>query len=162
MDKLRERIETTKFGLQKSMTRQLSLAEGYITLERGDYGEAISHFRKAQELLAFPYPGVGGNMGLYAWYFEPLALASYRSGDLEKAQEEYEKISKMTLGRVASWDIHAKSFYMLGKISEQRGWPGKAIEHYEKFLEVWKDADPDLTEVDDARQRLARLKSMRD
>jgi hypothetical protein len=65
----------------------------------------------------------------------------------------------MTLGRVKSWDIYAKSFYMLGKISEERGWPGKAIEHYEKFLEVWKDADPDITEIEDAKKRLASLQS---
>ena len=65
----------------------------------------------------------------------------------------------MTLGRVCGWDIYAKSFYMLGKIAEQRGWPGKAIEHYEKFLEVWKDADPNLPEVEDAKNKLASLKS---
>jgi len=31
--------------------------------------------------------------------------------------------------------IYAKSFHMLGKIFEQKGWKGKAIEHYEKFLD---------------------------
>ena len=40
----------------------------------------------------------------------------------------------------------------------KRSWKGKAIEHYEKFLELWKDADPGIAEVEDARMRLAGLK----
>jgi len=46
---------------------------------------------------------------------------------------------------------------MLGKIAEQQGDKGRAVENYRKFLEIWKNADPGLPEVEDARKRLAGL-----
>jgi len=41
---------------------------------------------------------------------------------------------------------------------EEKGWERKAIEHYEKFLELWKNADSGVAEEEDARSRLAVLK----
>jgi tetratricopeptide (TPR) repeat protein len=51
-----------------------------------------------------------------------------------------------------------KAHYLLGQAYEQSGWKNKAIEQHEEFLEIWKDADPGIAEIEDARQRLARLK----
>ncbi len=40
-------------------------------------------------------------------------------------------------------------------LETKNGNTAKAIEHYEKFLDLWKDADPGIDEVDDARERVA-------
>jgi len=37
-------------------------------------------------------------------------------------------------------------------------WKAKTIGHYEKFLDPWKDANPGIAEVEDAKKRLAGLK----
>jgi len=83
---------------------------------------------------------------------------SNRAGNLDKARVDYERITSLTTGRIFFGDIYTKSFFMLGKIYEQKGQKDKAIEHYEKFLDLWKDADPGIPEVEDARKRLAGLK----
>jgi len=46
---------------------------------------------------------------------------------------------------------------LLGKISEQQGDAGRTMKHYEKSLTLWKDADPGIAEVEDAKERLAGL-----
>jgi hypothetical protein len=48
---------------------------------------------------------------------------------------------------------------MLGKIFQEKGMKEKTIEHYEKFLALWKDADPGIQEVSEAKRQLAALQS---
>jgi tetratricopeptide (TPR) repeat protein len=89
---------------------------------------------------------------------DSLGETYYASKDLDKAYEEYEKISSLTVGKLEFGDIYAKSFYMLGKIFEKKGNKAKAAENYGKFLDLWKDADQGMSEVEDAGKRLAGLK----
>jgi tetratricopeptide (TPR) repeat protein len=151
-DQLKESIEK---WINKKLMRYYYHLQGKIELKRENYSGAIELFKKAMSLLSFQsYPSQG-----QALFIDSLALAYYKSGDLERAREEYERITKLTTGRLFYGDIYAKSFYMLGKIYEQKGDKGKAIEHYEKFLDLWKDADHGIPEVEDAKKRLAGLKS---
>jgi hypothetical protein len=54
-----------------------------------------------------------------ALFIEPLAAAYYRSGNLGKSVEEYERLVSLTAGRLFFGDIYAKSFYTLGKAKKQ-------------------------------------------
>jgi len=130
---------------------------GMIELEREDFTKAIEYFKKSISLLHSQNSQMRHND--HALLINSLALAYYKDGDFKKAIEEYEKIISLTEGRRRWGDIYAKSFYMLGKIYEQKGQKDKAIEHYQKFLDLWKNADPGIAEIEDAKKRLAGLKS---
>jgi serine/threonine protein kinase/Tfp pilus assembly protein PilF len=138
-------------GMNKKLMRHYYHLMGMIELEEEDYPKAIEYFKKGLPLLYLL-----SNMNIV--YADSLGLAYYRSGDLEKAREEYERVVSLPTCRQAYGDIYAKAFYMLGKIYEQQGDTTRAIEHYEKFLDLWNDADPGIAEVDDAKKRLAGLK----
>ena len=160
MEKAQITADELKESLQKAMNKKLirnyNNLMGMIELEIKNFSKAIEYFNEAISLLAYQRRFTTD----HALFFDSLALAYYMAGDVEKAREEYERIVSLTYGRLFYGDIFVKSFYMLGKIYEQKGWEGKAIEHYEKFLDLWKDADPGIAEVDDARKRLATLKSL--
>jgi tetratricopeptide (TPR) repeat protein len=139
----------------KNYPRVYKMLMGLIQLEKGNYEKAIEYCSQAISMQALNDLIVNN----YATYVEPLALAYYRMGDLEKAQKEYQNILSLSELRRDNGDIYAKSFYMLGKIYEQQSNKAKAIESYSKFLDLWKDADPGIAEVEDAKKRLAGLKS---
>ena len=126
---------------------------GMVELKKKNFASTIESFKEALSLqTADPRDKSAG-------YIESLAMAYYASGDIDKAQSEYERITSSSSDRLYFGDVYALSFYALGKIYEQKGWKGKALEQYEKFLDLWKDADPGFSEVEDAKKRLAALKS---
>lgn len=127
---------------------------GHIELERYKMADAIAYFKKAIALLPYQNDPEGDG---HASYYDSLALAFYRAEDYESARKWYEKIFNLTSGRIYDGDIYAKSFFMMGKIYEQKGRKGKAIKSYRKFLDLWKDADPFISEVEDAKLRLIVL-----
>jgi len=80
-------------------------------------------------------------------------------GDLDRAIDVYQRL--MIIGPQTNNRrlIYPKYHFKLAQIYEEKGWAGKAIEHYEKFLVLWKDADPGLPEADDARRRMDAIRN---
>jgi tetratricopeptide (TPR) repeat protein len=132
-----------------------------IEMNEGNFSEAKAHFEKAASLL--PSQNQDDLFGYKeslrrTFYLTSLAESYLRAGNMDKALQAYEFLTNLTIGRHHWSDLHAKAFYWLGKIYEQQGDTAKAIEHYKKFLDLWKDADPGLPEVDDAKKRLDGLR----
>jgi serine/threonine protein kinase/Tfp pilus assembly protein PilF len=151
-EELKEMIE---LGMNRKEIRNYYHLMGCIELEKNEYSRAIESFKKAISLLPFQYSEFDDR----ALFIDSLASAYYEAGNFEKALEEYNRITSLTIGRKYFGDIYSQSYCMIGKIYEQQGDTAKSIEHYEKFLDLWKDADPRLPELDDAKKRLAALKS---
>jgi len=148
-------------GMNKKAIRYYHYLLGMIELKRQNFPRAVSYFKKALSLLPSQYslsPIAFSNDQVL--FREPIALAYLKSGELEAAQQEYEKIISLTAGRLLFGDIYAKGYYRLGRIQEQLGNKEKAIQNYQKFISLWKDADPSLPEINDARQRLAALQNL--
>ncbi len=148
---LKEMIEK---GSKKKDIRLYHHILGEIELYKENYSTAIKYFKMAISLLPFQ----SNPVDRHALFYQSLAYAYFQSGNLDEAIDIYNKITHLTFGRLFFGDIYARSFYMLGMIFEQKDAKAKAIEHYEKFLDLWKNADPGRHEVIDAKKRLAKLR----
>lgn len=131
------------------------ILQAEILLAEGSTAEAIAVCEKAASVgrpnLAF-YPLVPYNTPFLK---DVLARAYHQNGELDKAIEEYERLITFDPNSKERFLIHPENYYRLAKLYEEKGWQGKAIDHYQKFLDLLKDADPGISEVEDARKQLA-------
>jgi len=124
---------------------------GSIEFARQNYPQAIAELLKAKK--ARPV--------FYVRYM--LARAYLESGDLGNAANEFESLMKK-YDRVrliwGCWSV--KMHYYLGQAYEKSGsgWRTKAIQQYEKFLEIWKDADTRIKEINDAKGKLKKIENL--
>jgi tetratricopeptide (TPR) repeat protein len=142
-----------KMGCPKYMRYFYHLQEK-IALTEGRPAMALDDLEKALALL----PRQRERFDEHAFFMDALAEAYEQAGDLEKATETYQNILTLTTGRLRWGDIYARSHYRLGRLYQKKGSPAEAASHFAKFLELWKNADPGLPEIEDAKKQAALLK----
>lgn len=123
---------------------QLRIGEyqrGYVALRQGRAAEALQHFRAALQQRAVE------------WHIDSfescLADAYLELGRADEAIAEYERILKINPN-------YPLAHYRLGQAYERKGDSTQARAAYQRFLQVWREADADLPEVLDAKACLSR------
>jgi len=129
---------------------------GLIALKQKDSARAREHLQKALFLTPIE---IGYCLGYRTEFLDWLAEANELAGRWEEAQKNYEEILSL---KTSFWLpgnalIFARSHYKLAKVLERLGDKAGAAAKYRKFLDLWKDADPGLPEVEDAKKRLSAL-----
>jgi len=123
---------------------------GAIELVKGNANSAVAHLERVHR--ESPSPGFAVGYRLAEAYLE--------SGKLAEAVELLESmLSRYDEERAFAGFLSAMAHYLLGTAYERSSWSDKAIEQYQEFLDICKDADPGIEVIDDAKERLARLKT---
>jgi tetratricopeptide (TPR) repeat protein len=124
-------------------------SEARLELARGNYHHAIELLQQA----VLVYRGLAGGD-----YRLLLARAYELNRDPERAVSTYLETVK-TKGALG-WEPQEAwilAHYELGKLYEAQGDTAKAIDFYDRFLTIWRDGDPDLVALADAKKRLHSL-----
>jgi tetratricopeptide (TPR) repeat protein len=165
-------VESAKSKLEalKSIVYELNPFMTYVTTAWGGRLRAEIMIAEglpegAIEILESLEPGVAPTMEVdYVGPYnlpmirDTLARAYLAKGDIDGAIAFYEK---RILPYPQSGELRLvppKYYYLLGQLYEKRRDNAKAIQQYERFLELWKDADPSIHELKDAKERLSALK----
>lgn len=125
-----EEIKSTviKTGVPKQI-RFYHLLQGLIAQRENSTSRAIQEFETAVSFLSNQYRVFDD----HALFYYPLALAYYESGDLEKAQLQFERTLDLTLGRLRGETFMPKAFTGWERFFRYRGrWkgPGTAMSNF--------------------------------
>jgi len=132
------------------LNAEILLAENYTI-------KAITAFKNVtrQEVPTIGYPDiVGYNLPFMK---DGLARAYQKAGQLDNAISEYERLTTYNPQGKDRYLIHPRYHYRLAVLYEEKGIKDKAIFQYKKFLELWEEADKNLPEPIDAKNRLRKL-----
>ncbi len=86
-----------------------------------------------------------------------LARVYQRKGEIDSAIAEYERLMKYDIVNGQWHLINPKYHYRLAQLYEKKGQYAKAAAEYRKVIDIWKDTDMYVDELQNAKKRLKLL-----
>jgi ATP/maltotriose-dependent transcriptional regulator MalT len=133
----------------------LPVIRGYLELRSGHPAQAIKVLEEAAPYdLAFPLPQFSESGLLYPPYVRGQAYLALRQS--KEAAAEFQKlIEHRTI--VANWPIASIAHLGIARAYALAGDAAKSRTAYQDFSALWKDADPDIPILKQAKAEYARL-----
>ena len=134
----------------------LPVIRGSSALERGDAAKAVELLQTVIPYdLVNPFPISSSPLGnMYSIYVRGQAYAQNHQAAL--AMAEFQKIIDQR-GTVLNAPIGALAHLQLARAAELSGENARAHAQYQEFFRLWKDADPDIPILKEAKAESAKL-----
>jgi len=135
--------------------------EGEIALASGDLARAEAAFAAGQANGRLWF----GLKDTYYFFEHNSPSRDWRArvqvarGDATGAIAEYRRLLAPSADHIFIGVLEPRYVLELARLLDQVGDQAAARDEYQSFLELWKDADPDLPELTEARTRLAQLET---
>ena len=126
-------------------------AAGALAMAEGRFEDAIAAFQAWHD---------AGDRSCAYCSLPRLGEAYEAAGEPDSALAVYERAANADeLYGMYQWgDVMAPTYKRVGELYEERNDRDKAVEYYNRFVELWQDADEELQpQVRDVRARIARL-----
>jgi tetratricopeptide (TPR) repeat protein/tRNA A-37 threonylcarbamoyl transferase component Bud32 len=154
---LRQFSQIKDTAFLRSKQPDVHVALGEIALAEKRYADAIAEFRRG-DLAADGKPASENPLDVHFNLGRAFDLANQP----DSAIAELETVVRTRWDSRADEDLFALAgtHKRLGELYDAKGDRDKAISHLSKFVELWKNADPELQPVvADAKRRLAKLQA---
>jgi tetratricopeptide (TPR) repeat protein len=113
---------------------------GQLSLSQGMYDQALEDLGRAASIKSLDR----------AFSLCALGEACFKAAELDTAIRVFQEVLTINPN-------YAQAHYLLGQIYEKIGRREDARAHFQKLLDVWKDADEDIPQFVDAKRKLKTL-----
>ena len=134
--------------------------DGEIALARGELDGASAAFAAGEPWPRKPMRWQAGSTTILSNSFpfrDGLARVANARGDAAAAIQIYRRLLTYDAESKFIGVFEPRYVFELARLLEKTGDKAGAIKEYERFRELWKRADPELPELDEARRAVMRL-----